>query len=123
MDNLEEYLELTTTFMLETGIARQMEALRAGFNQVFLLRKLHSFTPAEVRVMLCGDQNPQWTREDVLNYTEPKLGYTKDRYVMVLPNNLNLDNKSNMDLKVSLRNKIYLLGPKTLGLRPITKYQ
>ncbi|XP_046664774.1 E3 ubiquitin-protein ligase HECTD1 isoform X3 [Homalodisca vitripennis] len=89
LDNLEEYLELTTKFMLETGIARQMEALRSGFNHVFPLRKLHAFTPSEVRVMLCGDQNPQWTREDLLNYTEPKLGYTKDspgflRFVNVL---------------------------------------
>lgn len=79
LDNLEEYLELMTKFTLETGIARQMEALRDGFNRVFPLRKLHAFTPAEVRVMLCGDQDPQWTREDLLNYTEPKLGYTKDR--------------------------------------------
>ncbi|XP_054264078.1 E3 ubiquitin-protein ligase HECTD1-like [Macrosteles quadrilineatus] len=91
LDNLEEYLELTTQFILETGITRQMEALRAGFNQVFPLRKLHAFTPSEVRVMLCGDQNPQWTREDLLNYTEPKLGYTKDspgflRFVNVLVN-------------------------------------
>ena len=29
-------------------------------------------------VTLCGELDPQWTREDLLNYTEPKYGYTKD---------------------------------------------
>uniref|UniRef100_A0A1B6DIC7 E3 ubiquitin-protein ligase n=1 Tax=Clastoptera arizonana TaxID=38151 RepID=A0A1B6DIC7_9HEMI len=89
LDNVEEYLDTSSKFCLETGIARQMEALRSGFSQVFPLSKLRAFTSSEVRVMLCGDQNPQWSREDLLNYTEPKLGYTKDspgflRFVNVL---------------------------------------
>nr|CAD7405781.1 unnamed protein product [Timema poppensis] len=89
LDNLEEYVDLTTSFCLEQGVARQMESFRAGFSRVFPMDKLRAFSPEEVRVMLCGDQNPQWTREDLLNYTEPKLGYTKDspgfqRFVNVL---------------------------------------
>ena len=28
--------------------------------------------------MLCGDQEPVFTREEVIKYTEPKLGYAKD---------------------------------------------
>lgn len=31
-------------------------------------------------MILCGNQSPSWTAEDVVNYTEPKLGYTRDRY-------------------------------------------
>lgn len=89
IDNIEEYMERLSNFCLESGIARQMEAFRNGFNRVFSMSKLKAFTPAEVRLMLCGDQNPQWTREDLLNYTEPKLGYTKEspgflRFVNVL---------------------------------------
>ncbi|XP_014247371.1 E3 ubiquitin-protein ligase HECTD1 isoform X4 [Cimex lectularius] len=89
MENIEEYVELTTEFCLERGIARQMEAFKDGFSRVFPIEKLRSFTPQEVRLMLCGDQNPQWTREDLLNYTEPKLGYTREsagflRFVNVL---------------------------------------
>lgn len=89
LDNVEEYVDTTTKFCLELGIARQMEALRSGFCRVFPLSKLRAFTPSEVRVMLCGDQNPHWSREDLLNYTEPKLGYTRDspgfiRFVNVL---------------------------------------
>lgn len=28
--------------------------------------------------MLSGEQVPQWTREDIMNYTDPKFGYTRD---------------------------------------------
>ncbi|XP_028141816.2 E3 ubiquitin-protein ligase HECTD1 isoform X2 [Diabrotica virgifera virgifera] len=91
IDNVEEYAELTTTFWLDKGIARQLEAFHKGFSLVFPIEKLAAFSPDEVRVMLCGDQNPEWTMEDLLNYTEPKLGYTKDspgflRFVNVLVN-------------------------------------
>ena len=34
LDNVEEYVEATLSWALETGIRRQMEAFRAGFNQV-----------------------------------------------------------------------------------------
>lgn len=44
------------------------------------MEKLHSFSPTELASLLCGDQTPEWTKEDILNYTEPKLGYTRERY-------------------------------------------
>ena len=80
LENAKEYAELTIDYCLERGIARQMEAFRIGFSKVFPMEKLHAFSPEEIRAMLCGEQNPQWTREDLLNYTEPKLGYTRERY-------------------------------------------
>lgn len=89
IENVEEYIELTTSFCLEKGVSRQLEAFREGFDTVFPMEKLSAFCPEEIRVMLCGDQNPKWTREDLMNYTEPKLGYTKEspgflRFVNVL---------------------------------------
>ena len=51
----------------------------AGFNHVFPIEKLHPFSPSELQLILCGDQTPEWTRDDILNYTEPKLGYTRER--------------------------------------------
>ncbi|XP_063927928.1 E3 ubiquitin-protein ligase HECTD1 isoform X6 [Zophobas morio] len=89
IENIEEYAELTTAFCLDKGIARQLDAFHKGFCTVFPMEKLAAFSPEEMRIMLCGDQNPQWTREDLINYTEPKLGYTKDspgflRFVNVL---------------------------------------
>lgn len=80
IDNLEEYCDLLVHFMLQKGIAKQLDAFHNGFCQVFSLKKLEAFSPVEVRMMICGEQHPQWTREDLINYTEPKLGYSKDRY-------------------------------------------
>ncbi|XP_012253549.2 E3 ubiquitin-protein ligase Ufd4 isoform X9 [Athalia rosae] len=89
LDNVHEYTDLTIKYCLERGIARQLEAFKAGFSRVFLMEKLHAFSPEEIRAMLCGEQDPQWTRDDLLNYTEPKLGYTREspgfqRFVNVL---------------------------------------
>lgn len=77
--NVEEYCELTMNFCLQDGLAKQLQAFYRGFCQVFPLNKLAAFTPDEARVMICGEQNPDWTKEDLMNYTEPKLGYSKDR--------------------------------------------
>lgn len=89
LDNVEEYVELMAEFCLERGIRRQMEALRQGFDRVFPMSRLAAFSPSELRLLLCGDQSPSWTRDDILNYTEPKLGYSRDspgfqRFVNVL---------------------------------------
>lgn len=79
IDNLEEYCDLTLNYCLEKGIAKQLDAFYRGFSQVFPVNKLAAFTPDEARMMICGEQSINWTREDLFNYTEPKLGYTKER--------------------------------------------
>lgn len=79
IDNLEEYCELMANFCLQDGIGKQLEAFHNGFSQVFPLNKLAAFSPDEARMMICGEQHPVWTREDLMAYTEPKLGYTKER--------------------------------------------
>ncbi|XP_066599740.1 E3 ubiquitin-protein ligase HECTD1 isoform X2 [Prorops nasuta] len=89
VENAKEYANLTVNYCLDRGISRQLEAFKSGFSKVFPMEKLHAFSPEEVRAMLCGEQKPQWTREDLLNYTEPKLGYTREspgfqRFVNVL---------------------------------------
>lgn len=81
IDNLEEYCDLTLNFCLERGIAKQLDAFQRGFSQVFPINKLAAFSVEEARMMICGEQNISWTRDDLLNYTEPKLGYTKERCV------------------------------------------
>ncbi|KAJ8045570.1 E3 ubiquitin-protein ligase HECTD1 [Holothuria leucospilota] len=78
IENAEEYIKLVTDFCLHIGIKKQMEAFKAGFNEVFPMDKLQSFSANELQTLMCGDQAPNWTREDILNYTEPKLGYTRE---------------------------------------------
>ena len=76
--NVEEFCHLTRAFCLEAGIARQMESFEAGFTRVFPLSNLRIFTPGECRLLLCGEMSPDWSRDDILQYTEPKFGYTRE---------------------------------------------
>ena len=53
------------------------------------MEKLHTFKPKELQLMLCGEQNPKWTRDELMNFTEPKYGYHKEspgflRFINVL---------------------------------------
>ncbi|XP_065451488.1 E3 ubiquitin-protein ligase HECTD1 isoform X16 [Chrysemys picta bellii] len=82
IDNAEEYVELMFDFCMQTGIQKQMDAFRDGFNRVFPMEKLSSFSHEEVQMILCGNQSPSWAAEDIINYTEPKLGYTRDRLML-----------------------------------------
>lgn len=84
IDNLEEYISLVVAATVKTGITRQMEAFRAGFNQVIIsysfsffryfssffcnfllmftfsnsqvfdISALQIFSPIELDYMLCG---------------------------------------------------------------------
>ncbi|XP_077179156.1 E3 ubiquitin-protein ligase HECTD1 isoform X9 [Paroedura picta] len=89
MDNAEEYVDLMFDFCMHAGVRKQMDAFRDGFNRVFPMEKMSSFSHEEVQMILCGNQSPSWAAEDIINYTEPKLGYTRDspgflRFVRVL---------------------------------------
>ncbi|PAV66473.1 hypothetical protein WR25_22510 isoform C [Diploscapter pachys] len=89
MDNVELYVQKVADFYLQSGIMSQakflnlkkkfqMRAFREGFDRVFPLKSLRSYSSEEVQRLLSGEQCPEWTREDVMNYTEPKLGYSRD---------------------------------------------
>lgn len=83
-------------FILETGIKKQLASFKCkvhctstlycilidGFDRVFPMKHLKIFSPYELKLMLCGEQSPTWTREDLLKYTLPKYGYNNDRYVI-----------------------------------------
>ena len=47
------------------------------------MEKLHSFSAYELQLLLCGEQTPNWTRDDIINFTEPKFGYSRERLVDV----------------------------------------
>jgi len=65
--------------LLTTSIINTALIFADGFCRVFPMSKLLPFTSSELRTMICGDQEPTWTRNDVLTYTEPKLGFTRER--------------------------------------------
>ena len=58
--------------------ATEFSGITAGFSRVFPMEKLHAFSPREIQLMLSGEQAPEWSYDDLMNYTEPKFGYTKE---------------------------------------------
>ena len=50
--NVEDYLALLLDLVLDKGIRKQMDAFRDGFNHVFPMERLGSFSAEEVRTML-----------------------------------------------------------------------
>lgn len=58
-------------------------AIVGGFDRVFPMQRLQMFSAYELRLLVCGEQTPNWTREDIVNFSEPKFGYTRDRSVII----------------------------------------
>ena len=88
------------------------------------MEKLCPFTPDELQLMLSGEQVPQWTREDIMNYTEPKFGYTREtpgfqRFVNVLVNMSGDERKVIMNL---LKYFSTADKHKLIGLQDLTPY-
>ncbi|CAF1384645.1 unnamed protein product [Adineta steineri] len=78
IDNIDQYINLSLQFIFRDGIRRQMDAFRSGFNQVFSLDHLQCFNPQELQLLLCGNQWPSWTLDDLLTYIEPSHGFTRE---------------------------------------------
>ncbi|KAF5727819.1 hypothetical protein HS088_TW22G01516 [Tripterygium wilfordii] len=75
INNLEEYIAVVVDATVKTGIARQMEAFRAGFNQVFDVSSLQIFTPHELDNLLCGRRD-LWEPETLVDHIKFDHGYT-----------------------------------------------
>ncbi|XP_047332949.1 E3 ubiquitin-protein ligase UPL3-like [Impatiens glandulifera] len=75
IDSLEEYISLVVDATVKTGITRQMEAFRAGFNQVFDISSLQIFSPHELDYFLCG-RRELWKAETLVEHIKFDHGYT-----------------------------------------------
>eukprot|EP00252_Welwitschia_mirabilis_P013075 TRINITY_DN288_c0_g1_i1.p1 TRINITY_DN288_c0_g1~~TRINITY_DN288_c0_g1_i1.p1 ORF type:complete len:1842 (-),score=375.52 TRINITY_DN288_c0_g1_i1:355-5880(-) len=75
LDNLEEYVSLVVDAVIKTGIMPQMEAFRAGFNQVFPITSLQIFAANELDYLLCG-RRELWVAEKLVDYIKFDHGYT-----------------------------------------------
>ncbi|KAK8567964.1 hypothetical protein V6N13_105907 [Hibiscus sabdariffa] len=75
INNLEDYISLVVDATVKSGIIRQMEAFRAGFNQVFDIASLQIFTPQELDYLLCGLRE-LWEAETLADHIKFDHGYT-----------------------------------------------
>ncbi|CAG9769753.1 unnamed protein product [Ceutorhynchus assimilis] len=79
--NLHVYVKVITHWMLYEGIARQMEALREGFDSVFPSKNLRVFQPEELEQVFCGspkDHVAGWDVKTLMDCCRPDHGYTAD---------------------------------------------
>eukprot|EP00262_Sarcandra_glabra_P013876 TRINITY_DN3930_c0_g3_i1.p1 TRINITY_DN3930_c0_g3~~TRINITY_DN3930_c0_g3_i1.p1 ORF type:complete len:763 (-),score=140.63 TRINITY_DN3930_c0_g3_i1:333-2501(-) len=75
INNLEEYMSLVVDATVKTGITRQMEAFREGFNQVFDISSLQIFSPHDLDYLLCG-RREMWEAETLVDHIKFDHGYT-----------------------------------------------
>ncbi|KAI3447941.1 hypothetical protein Pfo_004606 [Paulownia fortunei] len=75
MSNLGDYVSLVVDATVGTGIRRQMEAFRSGFNQVFDISTLQIFSPNELDYLLCG-RRELWKAESLADHIKFDHGYT-----------------------------------------------
>ncbi|XXG75022.1 hypothetical protein AAC387_Pa07g3615 [Persea americana] len=75
INNLDEYISLVVDATVKSGIMRQMEAFRAGFNQVFDITSLQIFSPDELDYLLCG-RRELWEAETLADHIKFDHGYT-----------------------------------------------
>ncbi|OEL15032.1 E3 ubiquitin-protein ligase UPL3 [Dichanthelium oligosanthes] len=80
--NLEEYISLVVHATVKTGIMRQVEALKAGFNQVFDISSLQIFSPQELDYLICG-RRELWEPEILLEHIKFDHGYTSKSLAIV----------------------------------------
>ncbi|XP_077221227.1 E3 ubiquitin-protein ligase UPL3-like [Tasmannia lanceolata] len=73
--NLEDYVSLVVDATVKTGIMQQMEAFRAGFNQVFDITSLQIFSPHELDYLLCG-RREMWEADTLVDHIKFDHGYT-----------------------------------------------
>ncbi|PIN19161.1 putative ubiquitin fusion degradation protein [Handroanthus impetiginosus] len=73
--NLGDYVSLVVDATVRSGIMRQMEAFRSGFNQVFDISTLQIFSPNELDHLLCG-RRELWKAESLADHIKFDHGYT-----------------------------------------------
>ncbi|CAJ1968460.1 unnamed protein product [Sphenostylis stenocarpa] len=75
MRNLEDYVLLIVDATVRSGISRQVEAFKSGFNQVFSIEHLRIFNEEELERMLCGE-NDSWAINELGDNIKFDHGYT-----------------------------------------------
>ncbi|GER50251.1 E3 ubiquitin-protein ligase UPL3 [Striga asiatica] len=77
ISSLGNYVSLVVDATVGTGIMRQMEAFRSGFNQVFDISTLTIFSPNELDQLLCGCRD-MWKAESLVDNIKFDHGYTSN---------------------------------------------
>ncbi|VFQ94842.1 unnamed protein product [Cuscuta campestris] len=75
VSNLEDYVSLIVDASIRSGVSRQVESFKSGFNQVFPIGHLQIFTEEELERLLCGERDI-WNSNEVVDHIKFDHGYT-----------------------------------------------
>ncbi|XP_073151453.1 E3 ubiquitin-protein ligase UPL4 [Henckelia pumila] len=75
LDNIEEYITLIVDATTTSGVSRQVEAFKSGFDQVLSVQHLKVFTEEELERLLCGE-HVLWNSDELLDHVKFDHGYT-----------------------------------------------
>ncbi|KAK4281445.1 hypothetical protein QN277_012938 [Acacia crassicarpa] len=73
--NLDDYVSLVVDATVKSGISRQVEAFKSGFNQVFSIEHLRIFNEEELERLLCGEFD-SWAFHELADHIKFDHGYT-----------------------------------------------
>jgi len=78
IDCLEEFIERTARWRLKDGILPQINAFKQGVMDLCTSSAIWAFDSDELRVLFCGDDKIEWSKEDLLKHLQPQKPYTID---------------------------------------------
>eukprot|EP01022_Parablepharisma_sp_SALTPOND_P012544 TRINITY_DN1618_c0_g1_i1.p1 TRINITY_DN1618_c0_g1~~TRINITY_DN1618_c0_g1_i1.p1 ORF type:complete len:1441 (+),score=186.83 TRINITY_DN1618_c0_g1_i1:639-4961(+) len=77
IDNIEEYLDLTTIHTLYKTIYPQIQAFKEGFETVLSIDSLRCFKTEELEDLVCGGKEEKWDPMALAEQITPSQGYDK----------------------------------------------
>ncbi|ERF71837.1 hypothetical protein EPUS_01752 [Endocarpon pusillum Z07020] len=77
IDNVDLYIERVLDMTVGAGVAKQIEAFKSGFSQVFSYSSLRAFTPDEL-IMLFGRVEEDWSLETLMDSIKADHGFNMD---------------------------------------------
>ena len=78
ISNLDNYINLVSTWNLTEGVIKQMEAFKEGFNSVFNSVHLKLFYPEELQQLFCGASYKRWDLKMLMESCKTDHGFTHD---------------------------------------------
>jgi E3 ubiquitin-protein ligase TRIP12 len=68
LSNVGNYVDLVLDMVVGDGIRHQMENFKRGFDKVFPLKDMRSFSVSELSIMLGGSSAEDWTIDSMYPY-------------------------------------------------------
>ncbi|KAJ3041873.1 Ubiquitin fusion degradation protein 4 [Rhizophlyctis rosea] len=78
VQNVEQYIDLVVEMTVGEGVRKQVEAFRKGFDRVFPVRDLRSFSVQELALLVGGAADEDWSVETLIDSIKADHGYTPD---------------------------------------------